>query len=74
MTQMKIGDRVCIRGLVHSDCLGLTGTVLAVRQSALFRRGVQRCRVDFNGKIRSLLNIHLIHATRQPGGGSLTAA
>jgi hypothetical protein len=74
MTQIKIGDRVCIRGLVHSDCLGLTGTVLAVRQSALFRRGVQRCRVDFNGKIRSLLNIHLIHATRRPGGSSLTAA
>jgi hypothetical protein len=74
MTQMKIGDRVCIRGLMHSDCLGLTGTVVAVRQSALFRRGVQRCRVDFNGKIRSLLNIHLTYATRQPGGGSLTAA
>ena len=74
MTQMKIGDRVCIRGLGHSDCVGLTGTILDVRPSALFGRGVQRCKVDFNGKIRSLLNIHLTPATRQRGGSSLTAA
>jgi hypothetical protein len=75
MTQMKIGDRVYIRGLVHSDCIGLTGTILDVRPSALFGPRIQRCKVDFNGKIRSLLNIHLTHATRrQPGGCSLTAA
>src|SRR5713226_1313366 len=24
MKEIKVGDRVCIRGLVHSDCLGLT--------------------------------------------------
>jgi hypothetical protein len=74
MTQMKIGDRVCIRGLVQSDCLGLTGTILDVRPSELFGREIQRCRVDFNGKVRRLLNIHLIHTTRQPGRNAFTAA
>jgi hypothetical protein len=59
MKQIKVGDRVLIRGLLYSDCLGLTGRVLEVRQSALFGRGVQRCRVDFNGKIRRLLSLHL---------------
>ncbi len=59
MTTIKVGDRVCIRGLVQSDCLGLTGRVLEVRPSALFGRGIQRCKVDFNGKIRRLLSLHL---------------
>ena len=71
---MKIGDRVYIRGLLHSDCLGLRGTILDVRPSALFGPRIQRCKVDFNGKIRSLLNIHLVHANRQSGGNSLIAA
>jgi len=62
MKDIKVGDRVCIRGLLHSDCLGLTGKVLEVRQSALFPAGVQRCKVDFNGKIRRLLSLHLKHA------------
>jgi len=74
MKQMKIGDRVCIQGLVHSDCLGLIGRILDVNPSALFGPGIQRCKVDFNGKVRRLLNIHLVHATRQRGGNSLTAA
>jgi hypothetical protein len=74
MKDMKIGDRVCIRGLVQSDCLGLTGTILDVRPSALFGPGVQRCKVDFNGKVRRLLNVHLIHTTRKPGNNTLTAA
>ena len=74
MTQMKIGDRVCIRGLVQSDCLGLTGTILDVRPSALFGREVQRCKVDFNGKVRRLLNIHLTHTTSQSGRRAVTAA
>jgi hypothetical protein len=74
MTQMKIGDRVCIRGLVQSDCLGLTGTILDVRPSALFGRGIQRCKVDFNGKVRRLLSVHLVHATRKPSGSAVTAA
>jgi hypothetical protein len=65
MTQMKVGDRVCIRGLVHVDCLGLTGEILEVRQSALFGPGIQRCKVDFNGKIRRLLNVHLALSKRQ---------
>ena len=56
---IKVGDRVLIRGLLHSDCFGLTGRVLEVRQSALFGRGVQRCKVDFNGRIRRLLSVHL---------------
>jgi len=62
MKQIKVGDRVCVRGLLHSDCLGRIGKVLEVRQSALFRAGVQRCKVDFNGKVRRLLSLHLIHA------------
>ena len=74
MTEMKVGDHVCIRGLVQSDCLGLTGTIVDVRQSALFGKGIQRCKVDFNGKIRRLLSIHLVHASRQPNGNALTAA
>ena len=73
MTQMKVGDRVCIRGLVHSDCLGLTGKILEVRQSALFGPGIQRCKVDFNGKVRRLLNVHL-SLTHQGESASSTAA
>jgi hypothetical protein len=72
--QMKIGDRVCIRGLVQSDCLGMTGTVLDVRQSALFAPGIQRCKVDFHGKVRRLLNVHLVHASRARSRTALTAA
>jgi hypothetical protein len=74
MIQMRVGDCVCIRGLVQSDCLGLTGKILDVRPSALFGPGVQRCKVDFNGKIRRLLNIHLVHSTRRPGVHSRIAA
>ena len=44
------------------DCLGMTGRIIDVRQSALFGPGVQRCKVDFNGKIRHLLNVHLAYA------------
>jgi hypothetical protein len=65
MKQIKVGDHVCIRGLVHSDCLGLTGRVLEVGKSALFGTGVQRCKVDFNGKIRRLLNLHLTVASER---------
>ena len=63
MTEMKIGDRVSIRGLVHSDCFGMTGKVLDVRPSALFGAKIQRCKVDFNGRIRGILNLHLVHET-----------
>jgi hypothetical protein len=72
MTKMKIGDRVCIRGLVHSDCFGMTGRVLEVYPSALFGRGIQRCKVDFNGKVRRILNLHLVLTQR--GGQASTAA
>ncbi len=72
MKQIKVGDRVLIRGLVQSDCWGLTGRVLEVRQSALFGRGVQRCKVDFNGKIRRLLSLHL--APVPAGKNAVTAA
>jgi hypothetical protein len=74
MKEIKVGDRVWVRGLVQSDCLGMTGTVLDVRPSALFGRGIQRCKVDFNGKVRRLLNVHLTHAARQPGRSAVTAA
>lgn len=73
MTQMKVGDRVSIRGLVHSDCFGLTGKILEVRQSALFGPGVQRCTVDFNGKIRRLLNVHLALSAQKEGKASSAA-
>jgi hypothetical protein len=73
MTQMKVGDRVCIRGLAHSDCLGLTGRILEVWPSALFGRGIQRCKVDFNGKIRRLLNVHLALSSRQKNSASTAA-
>jgi hypothetical protein len=43
-----------------------------VRQSALFGPGILRCKVDFNGRIRRLLNVHLILAA--PKGGKATAA
>ena len=62
MKKMKIGDRVCIRGLVHSDCFGMTGEVLEVSPSALFGRDIQRCKVDFNGKVRRILDLHLVLA------------
>jgi len=65
MKQLKVGDRVCIRGLVQSDCLGLTGTVVEVSPSALFRHRIQRCKVDFNGKIRRLLDVHLVPVMKQ---------
>ena len=71
MKEIKVGDRVCVKGLVHLDCLGQTGRVLEVRPSALFPAGVQRCKVDFNGKVRRLLSLHLIHA---PGRSSATSA
>ena len=72
MKQIKVGDRVLIRGLLHSDCFGLTGRVLEVRQSALFGRSVQRCKVDFNGRIRRLLSLHLAHVPA--GKNAATAA
>jgi hypothetical protein len=65
MNKVKIGDSVCIRGLVHSDCFGMIGKVLDVHQSALFGPNIQRCKVDFNGRIRRLLSLHLVHAARR---------
>lgn len=65
MTHFKIGDRVCVRGLVQSDCLGLTGTILGMSQSALFGPKIHRCTVDFNGKVRRVLSIHLTFAAKR---------
>ncbi len=73
MTKMKIGDHVSIRGLVHSDCFGLTGRVLEVYPSVLFGGGTQRCKVDFNGKIRRILNLHLVLAASQDERASTAA-
>jgi hypothetical protein len=72
MIEMKVGDRVRVRGLVQSDCLGLTGTIIDVNPSAFLGRGVQRCRVDFNGKVRRILNVHLIHKTSPRVPNALT--
>ena len=72
MRKIKVGDRVWIRGLVHSDCLGMRGRVLEVGESALFGPGVQRCKVDFNGRIRRLLSLHLAHVPA--GKNAATAA
>jgi hypothetical protein len=73
MSQLKIGDLVSVRGLLHSDCLGMTGTILDIKQSALFGPRVQRCKVDFNGKIRHFLSVHLT-ATAKAGSASTVAA
>jgi hypothetical protein len=72
MSQFKIGDRVSIQGIVHSDCLGLTGTILEISQSAMFGPAVQRCKVDFKGKVRRILSVHLRPADKQ--GSSASAA
>lgn len=72
MTQLKVGDRVCIREFIYSDCFGMTGTILEVGQSALFGPRIQRCKVDFNGKIRRILSVHLRPAPKQ--GASTSAA
>jgi hypothetical protein len=73
MSEFNIGDRVYIRGLVHSDCIGMTGTIVEVAQSALFGPRVQRCKIDFNGKIRRILTIHLRPAAKQ-GAATIAAA
>jgi len=73
MTEMKVGDRVCIRGLLHSDCFGMTGKVVDVRPSALFGAGIQRCKVDFNGRIRRVLSLHLVHESTFDGNASTAA-
>jgi hypothetical protein len=57
--ELLVGDRVRIRGLVQSDCIGLTGTVLEVVPSALYPNA-SRCRVDFRGRIRRIMNTHLV--------------
>jgi hypothetical protein len=74
MIEMKVGDRVRVRGLVQSDCLGLTGTIIDVYPSALVGQGVQRCRVDFNGKVRRILNVHLIHNSPRRSPNARTPA
>ena len=73
MVQFNIGDRVCIRGLLHSDCLGMTGTILEIGKSALFGPRVQRCKVDFNGKVRRILTIHLRPAAKQDAATTAAA-
>jgi len=63
----KIGDRVRVRWLVESDCLGLTGTVLDVQPSVLMGRDVQWCRVDFSGRQRRMLSIDLVRVYEHSG-------
>jgi hypothetical protein len=73
MPQLKVGDRVCIRGLLHSDCLGMTGTILEIAQSAMFGPRVQRCKVDFSGKVRRILSVHLRLSAKQSTASSAAA-
>ena len=58
--ELSAGDRVRIVGLVQSDCFGLTGTILEVKPSLLFGPRFKRCSVDFQGRIRGILNCHLV--------------
>lgn len=58
--QVMVGDRVRIRGLVQSDCIGLTGTVLEVLPSALFGPRSRRYRVDFSGRVRRIMDKNLV--------------
>jgi hypothetical protein len=73
MLEYNVGDHVCIRGLLHSDCLGLTGTILEIGKSALFGPRVKRCKVDFNGKVRRILNIHLRPASKRQAATTAAA-
>ncbi|PYS11020.1 MAG: hypothetical protein DMG17_23465 [Acidobacteria bacterium] len=66
------GDRVRVRWLVQSDCLGLTGTVLDVQPSVFLGRDVQWCRVDFGGRQRRVLSIDLVRVYER--SGTLTTA
>ena len=71
--RVTIGDRVRIRGLVQSDCLGLTGKVIEAQPSAMFGPRIQRCRIDFGGKVRRILDIHLIRIDEPTRGPRLAA-
>jgi hypothetical protein len=51
----------------------MIGKVLDVHQSALFGPNIQRCKVDFNGRVRRLLSLHLIHAARRTENTSTAA-
>ena len=71
--RVKVGDRVRIRGLAQSDCLGLTGQILETQPSGMFGPRIQRCRVDFGGRVRRILDIHLIRVDEQARSRSVAA-
>jgi hypothetical protein len=71
--QVLVGDRVRIRGLIHSDCIGLTGTVVEVLPSALFPRA-RRCRVDFDGRVRRIIDAHLVRVEKSNSASTRSAA
>jgi hypothetical protein len=73
MTEFKVGDQVYVRECIYSDCFGMTGTILEIAQSALFGPRIQRCKVDFKGKIRRILSIHLRPASKQGSSASAVA-
>jgi len=66
--QVAVGDRVRIRGLVQSDCIGLIGTVVEVLPSAIFGSRARRCRVDFGGRVRRIIDTHLVRVEKTPTG------
>ena len=63
--ELSAGDRVRIVGLVQSDCFGRTGTILEVKPSQLFGPRFKRCSVDFQGRIRGILNCHLVRVAEK---------
>jgi hypothetical protein len=71
--QVLVGDRVRIRGLIHSDCIGLIGTVVEVLPSALFPRA-RRCRVDFGGRVRRIIDTHLVRVEKSSAAFTRPAA
>jgi len=64
--ELNAGDLVRIVGLVQSDCFGLTGTILEVNPSIAFGPRFKRCRVDFQGRIRRILNCYLVRVEPKP--------
>ena len=64
--ELHAGDYVRIVGLVQSDCFGLVGKILEVTPSIAFGPRFKRCRVDFQGRIRRILNCHLVRVEAGP--------
>ena len=61
----RVDDRVRVRWLVQSDCLGLTGTVLDVQPSVFLGRDVQWCWGDLAvGIVRTTIFRNILRILR----------